>query len=108
MKIIVSILISDITLVNVRVGEHNLSTERDCDKDKYNHELVCAENYQEFGIEKIHYHPEYSKKNAINDIALIKLDKDINFGVRNIKPICLPIDAAATISGKKVLTILII
>lgn len=49
--------------------------------------------YQQFGIEKIIPHPHYdgteSGRNVVNDIALIRLDSDIQFGTK-MQPICLP------------------
>lgn len=45
--------------------------------------------YQHFGvIEKI-VHEEYDSKKYRNDIALLKLDRTIDFG-RSVQPICLP------------------
>lgn len=51
-------------------------------------------HYQEFGIEKITPHTEYtaSRTRAVNDIALIRLDKEVQFGSM-MKPICLPFSA---------------
>lgn len=48
-------------------------------------------HYQEFGIEKITPHSEYTagRTRAVNDIALIRLDKEVQFGSK-MKPICLP------------------
>ena len=89
-------------MIKVRVGDHDISKERDCDKDIDNLELYCAEKYQEFGIEIIHYHPEYSRPNFENDIALLRLDKNIDFKPLNSRPICLPIGSAAILSQNKV------
>lgn len=46
---------------------------------------------QQFGIEKIIAHSEFqrSRHRISNDIALIRLDRSIQFG-RKLKPICLP------------------
>lgn len=82
--------ISDILLSGVRVGEHDISKERDCDRDKNGLEILCAERYQDFGIESIHYHPEYNRRKLQNDIALIRLNGSIDFRPFNTRPICLP------------------
>ncbi|XP_034938442.1 phenoloxidase-activating factor 1-like [Chelonus insularis] len=86
----------------VRVGEHNLSTERDCDRDKNGLEIVCADGYQDFGVESFLYHSEYSSKTLKNDIGLIRVDGRIDFSPINVKPICLPIGSAIRLGSKKV------
>lgn len=47
--------------------------------------------YQEFGIEKIIVHSEFTKTftHVLNDIALLRVDRPIQFGPK-MKPICLP------------------
>ncbi|XP_011180416.1 phenoloxidase-activating factor 3 isoform X1 [Zeugodacus cucurbitae] len=71
----------------VRLGEHDLSTAVDCAK-------IC-QTYEEFGIDpqqKPFIHPDYDDSTKYKDIALIKLDRTIDFQTYNhIKPICLPI-----------------
>ncbi|CAL8091097.1 unnamed protein product [Orchesella dallaii] len=57
-------------------------------------DAVCDETYNcsspiDIKIEKIIPHPNYSKKDKSNDIALIRVDEDIPFSVF-IKPVCLP------------------
>lgn len=70
------------------MGEHNLDTEKDCQFLGGRRE-VCLPPYEEYGIEEIRPHPNYRSIN--NDIALIKLDRQVKFKT-HIKPICLPID----------------
>ncbi|XP_011873132.1 PREDICTED: venom protease-like [Vollenhovia emeryi] len=77
-------------VIGVRVGEHDLTTERDCERDKNGREVFCS-NYQDFGIDSIQSHPDYTTSRMQNDIALIRLNVSVNFSPRNIKPICLPI-----------------
>ncbi|XP_054011033.1 transmembrane protease serine 9-like [Hylaeus anthracinus] len=91
-----------LTLIGVRIGEHDLNTERDCDRDETGLEIVCADRYQDFGLESVHFHPEYSSKKLQNDIALLRLNGDADFRPANVRPICMPLGAAATISQKKV------
>lgn len=98
----VTSLPSGFTLIGVRLGEHDISTERDCDKDADGLEVVCAERYQDFGIESIHFHPEYTRAKLQNDIALLRLSGNVDFRPQNVRPICLPLGSALTISQKKV------
>ncbi|XP_030384446.1 serine protease grass-like [Scaptodrosophila lebanonensis] len=72
-------------LVSVRLGEHNLSTEKDCEDD--DKPESCAPAVQDIEIEKIIVHEAY--KNKYNDIALLRLKEKVNFD-RHINAICLP------------------
>lgn len=95
--------ISDIrSLIGVRVGDHDISKERDCDYDEHGLEIQCAERYQDFGVESFYYHPDYTRTKLQNDIALIKLNSSIDFRPSNVKPICLPLGFAALMIPKKV------
>jgi len=38
-------------LIGVRVGDHDVSKERDCYTDNDEHEIVCAKRYQDFDVE---------------------------------------------------------
>ncbi|KAH8311737.1 hypothetical protein KR044_007760 [Drosophila immigrans] len=79
-----------VQLIGVRLGEHNLDTEQDClfhDGIK----IACPPPYEEYGIEEIRIHPKYMKGSISHDIALIKLDKNVEFK-SHIGPICLPIN----------------
>ncbi|XP_015439901.1 PREDICTED: serine protease easter-like [Dufourea novaeangliae] len=89
-------------VTGVRIGEHDLSTAQDCEKDENGRDLVCTEGYQTFQLEGMHFHPEYSTKKLQNDIALMRLNRDVDYTPQNIRPICLPIGPAATMSKKKV------
>ncbi|XP_017082822.2 serine protease grass [Drosophila eugracilis] len=77
-------------VIAVRLGEHDLDTEEDC------HYLgginrVCLPPYEEYGIEKIHVHPNYVHGEISFDVAIIKLDRVVK-EKSHIKPVCLPID----------------
>ena len=72
-------------LGGVRVGEHDLRTDPDCTSNG----TPCP-SVQNLGIEKVILHPEYNKpKMYMNDIALLKLDKDIEYNTM-VQPVCLP------------------
>ena len=69
-------------LTTVRVGEHDLDSEVDCNG---------CDPPQDIDIEKMTFHPSYGKPQAFqNDIALIQLKRAVteNDGVH---PICLPL-----------------
>lgn len=89
------------------MGEHDLSTNPDC--RKRGRKNVCSPVVEDFGVEKVITHPRYNERRRINDIALVKLDRDVEFKSKqytlknlkcltriffitgHIKPVCLPI-----------------
>ncbi|XP_065372231.1 transmembrane protease serine 9-like [Calliphora vicina] len=75
-------------VIGVRLGEHDLSTNPDCRRK--GRKNVCSPVVEDFGVEKIITHPKYNERRRINDIALVKLDRNVDFK-RHIKPVCLPI-----------------
>ena len=89
-------------LIGVRVGDHDLSKERDCDTNNKGLEVVCAERYQDFGVESVQFHPEYTRTKLQNDIALIRLNSTVDFRPRNVKPVCLPFGTATALNHNKV------
>lgn len=79
----------------VRLGEYVRDNENDCN------ELVCGvsedenccttENYEDFQIEEIIIHPDFNFLNpSLNDIALIRLNRNVTSIGSFIEPICLP------------------
>ncbi|XP_034104281.1 serine protease grass-like isoform X2 [Drosophila albomicans] len=70
-------------LLYVRLGEHNISQQIDCKGNR------CAPSVEDMGIERIFVHEKYSHETGHNDIALVKLSKDVEFR-ESIMPICLP------------------
>ncbi|EAT45085.1 AAEL003610-PA [Aedes aegypti] len=74
-------------LVSVRLGEYDTTTEIDCiTKDG---ELICADSPIDVPVEEKLAHPEYNEKSMLNDIALLRLDRDVE-PTAFIKPVCLP------------------
>jgi len=72
------------SLAGVRLGEHDLNTEKDCEEGR------CADPVQNFGIEKVIAHEDYGKPVEFqNDIALIKLDREAQEN-SFVVPVCLP------------------
>lgn len=73
-------------VAGVRLGEHTISNEdKDC-KD-----TECADLPVDRNIEKIIIHEEYdaNSKNQLNDIALVRLDREVPWS-HYVQPICLP------------------
>uniref|UniRef100_A0A1I8PAU9 Peptidase S1 domain-containing protein n=1 Tax=Stomoxys calcitrans TaxID=35570 RepID=A0A1I8PAU9_STOCA len=81
------ILIKKGQLVSVRVGDHNIDTAKDCN------EYVCIDPPQYLGIEKVIAHENYrkvmGKRGSVNDIALLRVDRDIEYS-KSVAPVCLP------------------
>lgn len=63
--------------IGVRLGEYDTSTEEDC--IKLGPRWRCNPPVEDIGIENIVAHPEYRKSKHVNDIALIKLDRNVEF-----------------------------
>jgi len=68
----------------VRVGEHDMRKDPDCVAG------VCSSPVQNFGVEEVIFHPGYNKpRTYMNDIALLKLDREVEYN-NSTAPICLP------------------
>ncbi|KAH8313404.1 hypothetical protein KR067_005432, partial [Drosophila pandora] len=76
-------------VIAVRMGEHDLETERDC-AVLGGTKVVCQE-YEDYEVEDIRVHPNYVHGQINYDIAVIKV-KGIIRPKSHIKPICLPIE----------------
>ncbi|XP_030246495.1 serine protease grass-like [Drosophila navojoa] len=79
----------------VRLGEYKISNETDCGIVKGKYE--CAPPVEDIKIDKVIKHENFSKFTGLNDIALIKLSKEVvrdeNGKLKNnIRPICLPLN----------------
>lgn len=65
--------------VGVRLGEHTVSTSRDCvDKGSYGQDCTSDQTV-DVGIEKKIVHPNYRAASLGNDIALLKLNRDVTY-----------------------------
>lgn len=78
---------------SVRLGEHTISTAIDCDDPSQR--KTCNTNLpliQNIEIEIMKLHEGYDFRTKINDIALIRLQKEAYFtGIYNVETICLPV-----------------
>lgn len=61
----------------VRLGEHKISSS--VDKQFIRGRWRTADPVEDIGIERIFIHENYSFDSRFNDIALIKLSKDVDF-----------------------------
>ncbi|XP_062540198.1 CLIP domain-containing serine protease B10-like [Armigeres subalbatus] len=84
---------TDVQLLNIRLGELDKSQYQDC--VSYGSDIAekdCAEPADDYGVESIAIHPEYNQQTFLNDIGLIRLNKNVTMH-DNTSPICLPITA---------------
>uniref|UniRef100_A0A1Q3EXL5 Putative serine protease easter n=1 Tax=Culex tarsalis TaxID=7177 RepID=A0A1Q3EXL5_CULTA len=82
----------DWQIVGVRLGEHDLGSDQDCEEE--GPFKLCADPQQDIQIEKTIVHEDFNatQKSHWNDIALIRLERNVIFS-EYINPICLPIKA---------------
>ncbi|XP_071546582.1 uncharacterized protein [Panulirus ornatus] len=74
----------------IRLGEWDLSTEVDCEDTLIGFKY-CAPPAQEFTYEDIIIHSKYdTRTNYSDDIALVRLDRPVDFSGRSVQPVCLP------------------
>lgn len=59
------------------LGEHNTATEKDCELDEAGVE-ECAPPTETYGIERIIVNENFNRTALWDDIALIRLDKDVH------------------------------
>ncbi|XP_065340212.1 CLIP domain-containing serine protease B9-like [Cloeon dipterum] len=76
-------------LVSVRLGEHNLVTEKDCYKDAKGVEK-CADPPLTVLVESAKAHEKYGGVDRFNDIGLVRLERNVPF-TNYTKPVCLPL-----------------
>lgn len=88
-------IIQNTKLISVRVGEHNLLTEQDC--EMVNGKKTCSPASYDVPIEEVITHDKYLplSLNQHNDIALVRLTRRVQF-TDFVKPICLQQDKSLT------------
>ncbi|KAL1399217.1 hypothetical protein pipiens_008380 [Culex pipiens pipiens] len=78
------------TPFQVRLGEHDLNSYKDCNP---NDASDCAPPVQDVAIDYIVRHQQQDRRTKSNDIALIRLTREVSFD-DHIQPICLPVTPA--------------
>ncbi|XP_077283417.1 phenoloxidase-activating enzyme-like [Arctopsyche grandis] len=69
---------------NVVLGEYDFTTGKDCNANR-----KCNDGPLKISIEKIISHPNFNFGVMKNDIALVRMERDVEF-TDYIRPICLP------------------
>ncbi|XP_045483934.1 venom protease-like isoform X2 [Pieris rapae] len=77
-------------IAGVRIGEYDVSRDDDCDYQP-GVSPVCEKHIQEMYVELAIPHSEFRRGPPENDIALLRVEGEINFSYPNVEPICLPI-----------------
>ncbi|XP_037791404.1 phenoloxidase-activating factor 3-like [Penaeus monodon] len=98
-----------IELVEVLLGEWDISTDPDCANTKGRE--YCAPPVQRFSVEEVTMHPDFFTRGILSDdIALIRLSRPIDFKASAgfIQPVCLPraddSPAEAVLRGMAIIT----
>ncbi|KAF5298248.1 hypothetical protein FQR65_LT09759 [Abscondita terminalis] len=91
-----------ISLHVVRLGEWNVTSEKDCTETGIY--IECSNPIQDVLIEKQIAHAKYSRKSGDNDIGLLRLERNIEY-TTYIQPICLPLNKMFTHDNNKKLTV---
>lgn len=76
-------------LDTVRLGEHDIATDKDCTVTSTGE--VCALPVQDIPVERSIHHPQYGKPLRAHDIALVRMAWDADFRTFAVRPICLPV-----------------
>ncbi|CAF4799253.1 unnamed protein product [Pieris macdunnoughi] len=75
---------------DVRIGEFDVSTDMDCEYEAGVYPN-CENHIQNMRVEMAIPHSEYRRMPPTNDIALLRMQGEIDFSHSNVEPICLPI-----------------
>ncbi|KAF2895869.1 hypothetical protein ILUMI_10304 [Ignelater luminosus] len=85
----------------IRLGEWKISSPEDCEEGKA---LNCADPVIDLQIEEKIVHPQYYARRGNNDIALLRLNRNIKFS-NYIQPVCLPVREASDSSVGSTMTV---
>ncbi|XP_045483902.1 venom protease isoform X2 [Pieris rapae] len=77
-------------IAGVRIGEYDVSRDDDCDYQP-GVSSVCEKHIQDMYVELAIPHSKYRQVPPENDIALLRVEGEIDFNHPNVEPICLPI-----------------
>ncbi|XP_050726365.1 phenoloxidase-activating factor 1-like [Eriocheir sinensis] len=89
-------------LTVIRIGEHNITSEVDC--ENRGGRRVCAPPIQAFRPVEVTRHETFNTRGTVSDdIALIRLDRDVTFNAF-VVPVCLPpatMDLGSFLGGRQ-------
>lgn len=86
--------------ISVRLGEHTISKNKDC--NDYSDPFSCSDHpVEDILVESTIPHENYNSEAKVNDIALIRLSRDVELSRsrRDIKTICLPLDVSQQVQN---------
>ena len=67
----------------VRLGEHTIGNKIDCDIDEKTNQSTCADPPVNINVQRILIHQGYVREitgnQQVNDIALLRLERTVNF-----------------------------
>ncbi|KAF2891821.1 hypothetical protein ILUMI_14352, partial [Ignelater luminosus] len=90
----------EMRLDGVRLGEWRISTATDCEEGKAS---SCTDPVVDLKIEEKMVHPQYTRRKGKNDIALVRLERNVEY-TDFIQPICLPVSESPDLeSGFKMI-----
>ncbi|XP_047512094.1 serine protease easter-like [Pieris napi] len=75
---------------DVRIGDFDVSSEMDCEYEAGVYP-TCENRTQNMRVEMAIPHSEYRRMPPTNDIALLRMQGEMDFSHSNVEPICLPI-----------------
>lgn len=85
---------------SIRLGEHRISTIKDC--NNANDPSTCSDfKFEDIRIDSIIVHEDYNSTAQGNDIALVRLSRDVEITKDriHIRTICLPVDESQQIDN---------
>lgn len=69
--------------LSVVAGLHDINEQNQIDNQK------SSSNLQILNAKRVHIHPEFSRMQLANDIALIELETEAHYN-ENVQPVCMP------------------
>ncbi|KAH8254098.1 hypothetical protein KR032_008395, partial [Drosophila birchii] len=80
----------DFCRFSVRLGEHNILSKRDC--KAYSKKVLCLPAHEDIPVHSFVIHKDFNDTAKHDDIALIRLSREIPTIPLDYQPICLPLD----------------
>ena len=66
---------------SVRLGEHTFNSSKDCEVDIEQNRTICSDPHVDIKVQAITFHPKFrfDQNQLMHDIALIRLNKTVNY-----------------------------